>query len=130
MVWNDELKREIPLGWEVGTLEQIVKIRNGFAFKSEDYQEDGRLIIRTKNFDNNTIKLDDVVYISEEKAKEYSDFELSKFDFLLVMVGASVGKSVITPSYILPALQNQNMWNFIVKEKNTSFIVIFYYRDS
>jgi type I restriction enzyme S subunit len=29
MVWNDELKREIPLGWEVGTLLDIADYMNG-----------------------------------------------------------------------------------------------------
>jgi type I restriction enzyme S subunit len=113
MVWSEDLKREIPEGWEVLKLENIVKIRNGFAFKSDEYVENGIPIIRTKNFDNGSILLDDIVYISSERIEEFKDYKLNKFDFLLVMVGASVGKTVITPSYILPALQNQNMWNFI-----------------
>ena len=50
--------------------------------------------------------------MSQEKAKEYEKFYLEKFDFLLVMVGASIGKVVMVPSNVLPALQNQNMWNF------------------
>jgi type I restriction enzyme S subunit len=127
MVWNDELKREIPEGWEVKDLEKIIKIRNGFAFKSEDYQEVGVPIMRTKNFNDGSIVLEDIVYLSTDKAKEYKGYFLGKFDFLVVMVGASVGKMVITPSYILPALQNQNMWNFLPKRNNqklyTNFLI-------
>jgi type I restriction enzyme S subunit len=127
MVWNEELKREIPEGWEVKDLEKIIKIRNGFAFKSEDYQEVGVPIMRTKNFNDGSIVLEDIVYLSIDKAKEFHGFFLGKFDFLVVMVGASVGKMVITPSYILPALQNQNMWNFLPKRNNqklyTNFLI-------
>jgi len=106
----------LPEGWRMGRLEDVIEIRNGFAFKSEDYVESGVTIVRTTNFVDGSIVLDDVVYLTEEKAKEFEKFYLSKFDFLLVMVGASLGKSVITPSYVLPALQNQNMWNFKAKD--------------
>jgi type I restriction enzyme S subunit len=118
MVWNEKLKREFPEGWGVLRLDQIIKIRNGFAFKSEDYKDSGVPIVRTKNFNEVSIELDDVVYLSIDKAKEFKEFYLRRFDFLVVMVGASVGKSVVVPSYILPALQNQNMWNFLPKKES------------
>ena len=31
MVWNEELKREIPKGWKVGNLYDIAKYQNGLA---------------------------------------------------------------------------------------------------
>ena len=104
---------EIPVGWRVGKLEDICKIINGFAFKSQDYRDDGVKIIRTKNFSEaGFIEPNDLVFISKAQLDKYSGFELRKFDFLMVMVGASIGKFVVTTSHILPALQNQNMWNF------------------
>jgi type I restriction enzyme S subunit len=115
---------EIPAGWCVGKLEDICKIINGFAFKSEDYRGDGIKIIRTKNFNEaGFIELNDLVYISEDESKKYKGFELQKFDFLMVMVGASIGKFVIVTSHILPALQNQNMWNFrAINQGNQMFL--------
>ncbi len=104
---------DIPEGWRVGKLKDICEIINGFAFKSEDYREEGIKVIRTKNFDESgSIVLDDLTYISSFDVSKYKKFQLNKFDFLMVMVGASIGKSVIVTSHILPALQNQNMWNF------------------
>jgi len=120
---NSELG-EIPEGWRVGKLWEVIEIQNGYAFKSEDYVVSGIPIVRTTNFAKGTIILDDVVYLTEEKAIEYEKFLLNKFDFLLVMVGASIGKSVITPSHILPALQNQNMWNFKAKNNLMKFYSI------
>ncbi|MDI1255880.1 MAG: restriction endonuclease subunit S [Flavobacterium sp.] len=112
--WFDkyDISDDLPEGWRIGKLREIVEIKNGFAFKSNDYVEKGVPIVRTTNFKNGSIILDSPVFLTPEKSTMYDSFKLNKFDFLLVMVGASIGKNVITPSHILPALQNQNMWNF------------------
>lgn len=112
MVYNADLKRQIPYGWEIRTLDTLLEIKNGFAFKSQDYKNEGVPVVRTKNFLDGSIVLDDAVFLSKEDAEDYKGFQLKKFDLLIVMVGASVGNRATVPSYILPALQNQNMWNF------------------
>lgn len=116
---------ELPEGWRVGRLKEICEIKNGFAFKSKDYVDEGISVVRTTNFNNGSIDLNDVVYLTGEKSKEFPSYFLQKFDFLLVMVGASIGKNVIVPSKVLPALQNQNMWNFKPKDNNYRFYNIF-----
>jgi len=45
MVWNDELKREIPDGWEVGTLSDIANITMGQSPIGESYNTDKNGII-------------------------------------------------------------------------------------
>ncbi|MBN1468670.1 MAG: restriction endonuclease subunit S [Fusobacteriaceae bacterium] len=120
---------EIPKGWRVGKLGEIAEIKNGFAFKSEDYVPQGMPIVRTTNFDNGTIVMDSPVYLSIEKSKEYPNYFLEELDFLLVMVGASIGKNVLVPSYILPALQNQNMWNFKSLNKEYKLYNIFLFKQ-
>ena len=66
----------------------------------------------TKNFNEHFIELSGLVYISEQLAKEYSKYYLNRNEFLLVMVGASLGNYAIVTEEIIPALQNQNMWAF------------------
>jgi len=119
---------EIPKGWRVGKLKDICEIKNGFAFKSKDYVSSGMPVVRTTNFRNGTVDLNSPVFLTEEKSLEFKSYFLDKFDFLLVMVGASIGKNVITPSHILPALQNQNMWNFKPKDEVLRFYNIFLLR--
>lgn len=41
MVWNEELKREIPEGWEVGKLSDIANITMGQSPDGSSYNEDG-----------------------------------------------------------------------------------------
>jgi type I restriction enzyme S subunit len=122
MVFNDELKREIPEGWEVERLSEICNIINGYAFKSEWYKENGIKIIRTKNFDGGYVNLKDINFLEEEFALEFEKYQLNQFDFLMVMVGASTGKHSVVNSNILPALQNQNMWRFVSKSNNQLFL--------
>ncbi|RTY89246.1 restriction endonuclease subunit S [Flavobacterium sp. GSN2] len=45
MVWNDELKREIPEGWEVGELKDIANITMGQSPPGESYNEEGNGMI-------------------------------------------------------------------------------------
>lgn len=39
MIWNEELEKEIPEGWEVGNLREIASIKHGYAFQGEDFSE-------------------------------------------------------------------------------------------
>ena len=50
MVWNEKLKKEIPEGWEVASLNRELEIKSGYAFKSKSYSSDGIFkIVTIKN---------------------------------------------------------------------------------
>ena len=50
MVWNEKLKREVPEGWEVASLNRELEIKSGYAFKSESYSSEGIFkIVTIKN---------------------------------------------------------------------------------
>lgn len=108
---------------------QISTIQNGYAFKSKEYVDTNELmILRTKNInDNHLFSKNDVVYISKELFDEYKRFSFSAFDTVLVMVGASIGKTGFVTSNMTPSLQNQNMWRFRPKMSNIPGILIFQY---
>ncbi|WP_417558898.1 restriction endonuclease subunit S [Mesoflavibacter zeaxanthinifaciens] len=122
MIYNEVLKREIPEGWKVLSLESICDIINGYAFKSEWYKASGIKIIRTKNFENGYLNLSDINYLEKEFASEFEKYNLNTFEFLMVMVGASTGKYSIVNSNVLPALQNQNMWRFVSKTSSQLYL--------
>jgi len=115
--------------WEEKPLSEVCTINNGYAFKSPTYQDKGQKIIRTLNFSNHLIALDKLVFISHELASDYKKYYLKKNDFLLVMVGASLGNFALVTKDILPALQNQNMWCFRAKENVSQHFLNFALRE-
>ena len=104
----------IPEGWEAEPLGEIASILNGYAFQSGDYTDSGIFVLRTKNFDNNGLssRRSDDVFLPESFAESHSTYLSQPFDFHLVMVGASIGKTSLLLPHLLPALRNQNMWCF------------------
>jgi type I restriction enzyme S subunit len=49
MVWNEELKREIPEGWEVNEIEAFAQFVNGKGIKKEDVNDSGNYAVYGSN---------------------------------------------------------------------------------
>lgn len=60
MVYSDELKREIPEGWEVNELASIAEFKNGKGIKKERIKESGEFVIFGSN--GPTGKTDDILF--------------------------------------------------------------------
>ena len=117
--FDDSELGKIPKGWQVGTFGEFAEIINGFAFKSEDYTDEGIFLLRTRNFSKTGyVEKDEAVYLPLNFYEKFENLQLKKFDILLVMVGASVGNQGFVTSNALPALQNQNMWNIRAKTQD------------
>jgi len=101
-----------PLGWRWARMGDVFSIRTGFAFKSSTYTDNGTLVFRVTNFDRNgCFDLSDSVYFPTEKIDAtLSNFLLHRGEIIMVMVGGTIGKTIIIDETVLPALLNQNMW--------------------
>ncbi|MCZ2127187.1 MAG: restriction endonuclease subunit S [Anaerolineales bacterium] len=98
LVWNEELKREIPLGWEVGELGNFAQPIRGVTYKKDDIKKSSDKnaipILRATNITNGVIDLNDMVYVPKEAVSE--EQFLNKFDVLITMSSGSkahVGKN-------------------------------------
>lgn len=124
---------EIPECWKIKKLGEISKIQSGHAFKSKDYIEysvdNSVKVLRTLNInnDNLTINNKDLVYLPDFFCENHSSVILSKFDTLLVMVGATIGKVGLVTDINLPSLQNQNMWRFRPEFPKLSSVILRHY---
>lgn len=121
----------IPKGWAVELLGNISEIQNGFAFKSGDYTDAGIKVLRTLNIHRdgliiNNVDLKHLPY-SFYYDKKYKNQRLEKFDSLLVMVGATIGKLGMVLSSNIPSLQNQNMWRFRAKKEKLSNTLLYFH---
>jgi len=82
MVYNEELKREIPEGWEVKQIKEELEVQYGFPFSTKLFNEEGSgyPVVRIRDILNNTISI-----YSIEKAE--NKYQLEKGDLLIGMDG-------------------------------------------
>ena len=97
-------------------LGDICDLGRGFAFKSEDYVDEGVLNFRVTNVGRPLSDLGERRFLPESFMDEYDEYVLSGGEIVLVMVGATVGKLGRVPADVCPALLNQNMWTLIAKK--------------
>jgi type I restriction enzyme S subunit len=65
MVWNEELKREIPVGWEVKKIKSIIEVKDG-THDSPKPKSKGYRLITSKNLQTAGLDFNNANFISEE----------------------------------------------------------------
>ena len=86
-----ELLDGVEVQWK--TLGEVAGFKNGFAFKSNLFKEEGLPIIRITNINGNNINLSNGVYFNQLDNKEnIKNYEVNKGDILVAMSGATTGK--------------------------------------
>jgi len=98
MLYNAELKREIPEGWENGTLGDISDLVRGVTYDASDIKEENDYdvipILRATNISGNVIDLDNMVFVPKQNVS--ANQVLNKFDILITMSSGSkdhIGKN-------------------------------------
>lgn len=89
MVWNDELDKEIPEGWEVRKLSSISdKIGSGSTPKGgkDSYHNIGTSLIRSLNVHDFTFLYENLALINDDQAKKLNGVSVLKKDILLTLV--------------------------------------------
>lgn len=104
-------KVKLESRWEIVKIEEIAKLKNGFAFKSAEYVQEGLKIIRIKNIQNGYLTDEDPVYISFDRKDEFKEYLLQEDDILVSMTG-NPGRVTKIGLDSLPALLNQRVGKF------------------
>jgi type I restriction enzyme S subunit len=118
MVWNEELKREVPEGWEVSTFGSYCPSTSGYAFKSSWWVEEGISVAKIKDIkDDYTIDLFNMSKVDIKNKNIDSKFKAEAGDVLIAMTGATVGKYAIVPITDFPIFVNQRVGFFSLGEK-------------
>ncbi|PWL32654.1 MAG: hypothetical protein DCO96_03660 [Fluviicola sp. XM-24bin1] len=90
-------------------LSSVCEIKNGFAFKSSEFQQEGTPLIRISSFDNGPVYFDDnTVYVDNEYLNTKSAFKVEQGDVLIALSGATTGKYGIY-THQEPSLLNQRI---------------------
>ena len=107
------------VGGSTGKFESLGAFRslqNGYAFKSEWFAKGGVRLLRNANVAHGELGWADVVYLPEERAKEYERFALRKDDIVLtldrpfIVTGTKVARVKSTD---MPALLLQRVGRFV-----------------
>ncbi|MFV8271268.1 restriction endonuclease subunit S [Flavobacterium sp. GT2N3] len=117
--------------WKNCLLNDLTKYVKGFAFKSEDYQENGVRIVRVSDLSSDRIKNDnEKVYINESKSKLYDKYKLKSGNIIITTVGSkpemiesAVGRGILIQNDN-EGLLNQNMLKFEnIKNVDNRYII-------
>lgn len=110
--------------WVKCFLGDIVSLRNGYAFKSTEYQEQGIPIVRISDINDGVVELTDSKCIYQHE--EFEKFSVDSGDILIAMSGATTGKFGIYKGSV-KAYQNQRVGNLKpVSETNTDKHFVYY----
>ena len=114
-ITDDEKPFEIPKNWKWVRLGEISFINGGYAFKSENFKQNGIRVIRISDFnENGLINTKIVRHIFDESLEP---FLLKEKDIILCMTGGTVGKS-----YFVKKLNEQMMTNQRVATIRSIFV--------
>ncbi len=79
MVWSDELKREVPDGWEVKKLEELGNFKNGVNYDPSNPGEIACPIINVRNISASTFFIKnedlDIIYLRKSDVRKYAVHE-------------------------------------------------------
>ena len=90
MIWNEELKREIPVGWKAETLGDISEVITKGTTPTtvgEGFCNEGINFIRVENIQNGSIDLTSVQHISENANEKLKRSKLAEGDILISIAG-------------------------------------------
>ena len=94
-------------------LGEYVKVVGGYAFKSEEFTDEGIPVIRISDVQDGTVSVDKAVRIPESVIKKGKSYDVKSGDILIAMSGATTGKIGVVPNKFNGLiLQNQRVGNF------------------
>jgi len=94
-------------------LGEVCDVENGYAFKSQDYKENGIPLIRISNIQEGKISLTNTIYIDKTVNEQ---FIVKRGDLLIAMSGATTGKMGIYENEEIAYL-NQRVGNIRIKNE-------------
>jgi type I restriction enzyme S subunit len=107
--------------WTYCQLGDVATIQGGFAFKSRDFLESGVPVAKIRNVRNRDIDLSEADCVSEDIAKEHSDFYVREGDVLISMTGSGIN----APASIVGRVARHTGSNgdFLINQRVGRFVV-------
>jgi len=111
--------------WENKLIADFAFVQGGYAFKTSDYVADGIPLIRISNVGRGKVIFNNLVYLSPKLYERAFSFQLDDNDILIGMTG-DLGKVCKISKQYLPALLNQRVGRFILKNDKLNRDFLYY----
>ena len=110
MVYNEDLRKEIPNTWSVRNISEKLQISSGYPFKSVSYLDSGTYkIVTIKNVQDNRLELNNTDFVNSIPSDIDSSCILTLQDILISLTG-NVGRICLVDEQNL--LLNQRVGKF------------------
>ncbi len=117
------VENNLPSTWTLCKLGDVMKLRNGYAFKSKDYSDEGVPLIRISDINDSVVSIAKAAKIPVDLVHE--GYLIEDGDLLIAMSGATTGKTGVYKGKD-KVLQNQRVGNFKIIDES---VVSREYRD-
>ncbi|NLN83635.1 MAG: hypothetical protein GX138_04645 [Firmicutes bacterium] len=116
--------------WEERKLGEVTSYLKGFAFKSQDYRDEGVRIIRSSDLLASDIEVNsNNIYIDEQLLENFKDYKLNKGEIIVTTVGSksemkdsAVGRAIFVNDDNI-GLLNQNLVKISTNRDSNSYFV-------
>lgn len=105
------------MSWKSVALGDVVRLQNGFAFKSSEYAEIGYFLMRITNVQQGFISNHNPKYVSIPNDSKLVQFIVNDGDILMSLTG-DVGRVGVVKSENLPAALNQRVARIQIKSRD------------
>lgn len=109
---------EIPEGWNIGQLGEIVGFQNGYAFKSKDWQDSGVPVVKIGSVQPGFVDLSSASFVSKEIIANLDDYSLQPADLVIGMTGY-VGQVGLVPISTVYPMLNQRVGRLVLRSRGT-----------
>jgi type I restriction enzyme S subunit len=114
MVWNEELGKEIPKGWEGQLFSKYCDFINGYSYKGDELQSSKTAMISIKNFDKNGgFKTEGLKEIIPNKIRANCYANIG--DVLVAHTDLTQGVIIGNPTIVM----NKSIYDFLIFSMDT-----------
>ena len=128
MVWNEKLKREIPEGWEVKEMGDMLNFSNGINYEKDIAGDKKYRIINVRNITSSSIFINkDDLDIIELPSKQANNYLITEDDIIIARSGTPGSTRLIMNPY------DVIYCGFIIKgtprNNNNKYILMYYLKQ-
>lgn len=112
----------LPIGWKSLKLGRVAQVQGGYAFKSDEFQQEGIPVVRMNSMKNGSLDLEGAACIDESVCIPAVSLRVG--DVLYGMSG-SIGNFAVVKNSDIPCQLNQRVGRFLVQNKRllSAFLV-------